>query len=58
MVREGLASSGNSVKKGLIMHEKNKDYSILVTYILLKAILYGCVILLIGGLTMEVYYSI
>ena len=29
----------------------------IVTYILLKAILCGCIILLIGGLTMEVYYS-
>ena len=46
MVHGGLASSGNSVKKGLIMHD-------LVTYILLKGILYGGVFLLIGGLITE-----
>ena len=42
----GLGSSGNSVKKGLIMSD-------LVTYILLKGILYGGVFLLIASLLME-----
>ncbi len=53
MVHGGLASSGNSVKKGLIMHEKDKDYPIIVTYILLKACLYGGVFLLLAGLIQE-----
>ena len=56
MVRGGLASSGNSEEIPFYIEENSMhDF---VTYILLKAILYGCIILLIGGLTMEVYYSI